>query len=104
MGCAVIKMRCENAATHQIVSKPLGHETSQRENNRLTYTVTDFRRYQGSTMARAILVTMSRNLQGKIECSSLVMRQVAPSLWLKEFHPRRMTCWIPPLLVDVRLM
>jgi hypothetical protein len=29
------------------VSQPLGYETSQRENNRLTCTVTDFRRYQG---------------------------------------------------------
>lgn len=28
-------------------------------------------------MARAILVTMSRNLQAKIECSLLVMRQVS---------------------------
>lgn len=65
------------SAKLQIVSKPLGNETSQLVINRLTCAVTDFRRDPGRAMAEAILITMSRNIQAKIEYSSLVMRQVS---------------------------
>ena len=59
------------------VSQPLGNETSQRADTRLTCTVTDFLRNLGRAMARVILVTMSHNLPAKIEYSSIVMRQVS---------------------------
>ena len=62
---------------HELVSKPLGNETSQRANSRLTCTVTDFLRNLGRAITWAILVTMSHNLLAKIEYLSLVMRHLA---------------------------
>jgi hypothetical protein len=58
------------------VSYPLGNETSQRVNSRMTCTDTRFCANPGHAMASEILITMFHNLLAKIEYSSLVMRQV----------------------------
>ena len=63
-------------ATLEIVSQPMGNETSQRADSRMTCTDTRFCADLVHAMASAILITMFHNLLAKIEYASLVMRQV----------------------------
>jgi hypothetical protein len=64
------------AVTLHIVAYPLGNETSQRADSRMTCTDTRFCADLVHAMASSILITMFHNLAAKIEYSSLVMRQV----------------------------